>query len=520
MASTRSTTDKRRPRKGGLLALAALAGVATLAGGVAGVWAQQARQPQPTTPSTSTVGGSLADASGSQQASPTPATAQTATDPDLEDNGLTTATLRAASQARVAEDIPPGTRIGKVSDAPAPAEDMGRLNLREASVDGLRTRLDPTRNDAPGIRFGSFTLKPSINQSINAESRRDGQSRQNRGYLETGVNATLTSDWSRHQLTVTGQGAWQKNIAGEGSTDPFADVQADLRLDVSHLTTAHLRAGYRIEREDASDPNAVANATTQSTVQQFSLGSSVEHDFGILRGSARIDGTRYSYGDVDLDNGTVLSMKDRNRNVGVATARMGYVLSPALIPFIEASAGRGLYDERRDMSGYARSYTSWGGRAGLQVDFGEKLGGELALGYSRYAFDDDRLRDIGALTVDGLVNWSPQRGTNIATSLTTALEPSTTAGESGAIAYTLTSRATRELRNALVARLSGGLTLRNYPAGAATPDERVWFAGAGLTWDINRALALTGDVSYERTLRDSGINASVAKIGIGLTMRR
>ncbi|OQP86284.1 hypothetical protein BTR14_11365 [Rhizobium rhizosphaerae] len=520
MASTRSTTDRRRPRKGGLLAFAALAGGVTLSGGVAAVFAQQALQPAATQPAAQTGRTDPATASDLQQPAPALAATPAAGNPDGEDNGLTTATLQAATQARVAQEVPPGTRIGRVSDAPALNEDMSRLNLREASVDGLRPRLDPTRNDAPGIRLGSFTLKPSINQSVNAENRRDGTSGQHRGYVETGVNATLTSDWSRHQLTVTGQGAWQKNISGKGSTDPFADVQADLRLDVSHLTTAHLRAGYRADREDASDPNAVANATSQSVVQQFLLGSSVEHDFGVLRGSARLDGTRYSYGDVDLDNGTVLSMKDRNRNVGVATARMGYVLSPALIPFLEASVGRGLYDERRDMLGYARSYTSWGGRAGLQVDFGEKLGGELALGYGRYAFDDARLRDIGALTIDGLINWSPQRGTNIATSLTTALEPSTTAGESGAIAYTLTSRATRELRNALVARLSGGLTLRNYPSGSTTPDERVWSAGAGLTWDINRALALTGDVSYERTLRDSGVDSSIAKVGIGLTMRR
>ncbi|OLP61050.1 hypothetical protein BJF93_03040 [Xaviernesmea oryzae] len=511
MVSLISTSARRDRRLGRLLALLALAGVVVAGLESEAAQAQQMRQPSPATPVDT----------------PAPPSSD---DEDGADNGLSTATLQAATQARVAgtgardedaaSDLSSGGRIGRAGDAPAVGDDLARLNQREGSVDGLRTRLDPTRNDAPGIRLGTFTLKPSINQSINVENRRDGASREHRGYLETGVNATLTSDWSRHQLTVTGQGAWQKNISGEGATDPFVDIDADLRLDVSHQTTAHLKAGYRVEREDASDPNAVANATTQSTVQQFSLGSSIEHDFGILRGSARLDGTRYAYGDVELDNGTTLSLKDRNRNVGVATGRLGYELSPALIPFIEASLGRGLYDERRDISGYERSYTSWGGRGGLQVDFGEKLGGELALGYGHYGFDDGRLRDIGALTVDGLVNWSPQRGTNIATSLTTALEPSTTAGESGAIAYSLTSRATRELRNALVARLSGGLTLRNYPSGSATPDERVWFAGAGLTWDINRALALTGDISYERTLRDSGINAGIAKIGIGLTMRR
>lgn len=398
-------------------------------------------------------------------------------------------------------------------------EDMARTNLRENTVDGLRSQLDIDRNDAQGIRLGSFTLKPTLGQTYNFESNKTGDSKENRSYLETGLKGTLTSDWSRHQLTVTGEGTWQRNVSGSGETEPTADLEAALRLDLSEQTTATLKAGYHFEREDSSDPNAISRASSQSDVNQYTLGAGVERDFGILRGSAKVDFDRYTYGDVELENGGSLSRKDRNRNAGAVTVRVGYELSPALIPFIEASAGKSIYDLRKDMLGYERSYDSYGARAGIEADLGEKLNGEIALGYQTYRFDDERLDELRGFTVDGTINWSPQRGTNIAYGVSTGLDPSTTPGESGAMVYTLSSRATHELRTALVARLSNSLTFRNFPSGNSD-DEKVWLTGAGLTWDLNRYLALTGDVSYEHTDRDSGPSTNIARVGVGLTLRR
>ncbi|WP_421873833.1 outer membrane beta-barrel protein [Pararhizobium sp.] len=402
---------------------------------------------------------------------------------------------------------------------PTVDEDMARTNLRENTVDGLRAQLDIDRNDAQGIRFGSFVLKPTLGQTYNFESNKTGSSKENRSYLETGLKGTLTSDWSRHQLTVTGEGTWQRNVSGTGETEPTADIEAALRLDLSEQTTATLKAGYHFEREDSTDPNAITNASVQSGIDQYTLGAGIERDFGILRGSAKIDFDRYVYGDAELNNGGSLSLKDRNRNAGAVTVRVGYELSPALIPFIEASAGKSIYDLRRDTLGFERSYNSYGARAGVEADLGEKLNGEIALGYQTYRFNDNRLDDLRGFTVDGTINWSPQRGTDVAYGISTGLEPSTTAGESGAMVYTLSSRVTHELRSALVARLSNSLTLRNFPSGSSQ-DEKVWAAGAGLTWDLNRYLALTGDVSYERTTRETGPSTNVARVGVGLTLRR
>ncbi|MGO7428990.1 outer membrane beta-barrel protein, partial [Rhizobium ruizarguesonis] len=77
-------------------------------------------------------------------------------------------------------------------------------------------------------------------------------------------------DWGRHQLTVTSEGAWQKNVSGEGEEQPSFKINSDLRLDLPDDTTAHLIAGYNFYREDTDDPDAITNAAQQSDVQEFS----------------------------------------------------------------------------------------------------------------------------------------------------------------------------------------------------------------------------------------------------------
>lgn len=448
----------------------------------------------------------------------TPAGAQSLDNPPI---AGTATGIAAATGNTAAITDPEATGAVAASDLPpALDEDFNRLNRREETIDGLRRRVDPYEGQAPGIRIGTFVLKPALSETFNHERQKTGGRSESRSFIETGLKGSLTSDWSRHQLSVTGEGVLQNNTSGEGEEEPRADIDAELRLDLSDQTTARLTAGYSFEREDANDPNAIANAETQSGVNIYRLGAAVERDYGLIRGSLGVDFERRTYGDVELDNGTTLSVEDRNRNIGILDARVGYELSPALIPFLEASVGKSNYDLREDALGFERSYHSYAGRAGLEVDLGEKLNGELALGYETYRFDDDRLGDLRGFSADGRVNWSPQRGTDVLFGLATYLDPSTTPGDAGSINYELTNIVTRELRSTLVARLSNSLTLRNYPSDATSSDEATWRTSAGLTWDMTRYLALTGDVSYERTNRDRGESTDTARIGVGLTLRR
>lgn len=424
-----------------------------------------------------------------------------------------------ASQRPAIPDSQAGNDItGSILD-----EDIRRLNTREAPVDEMprrRAAESASTAETPGIPLGTFVLRPSVTQSINTETTKDGDTRQRRAFLETDAAATLTSDWGRHQLSVTSEGAWQRNISGEGEEQPSFKINGDLRLDLPQETVAHLTAGYNFYREDTDDPDAVANATQQSDVQEFSAGASVERDFGILRGTTALALTRSIYSDATLASGATVALSDRNQTTGTLRGRVGYELSPALIPFIEATIGRTLYDETRDSAGYERSGHSYGVKAGVEVDLGEKLKGEVGIGYAMADFEDNRLSSIDTATLDASLLWSPIRGTDVNLDLQTSIQPTTTAGESGYVSHALTTTVTHQLRDNLVGTMIGGVVWRDYPTDSTINDELVYTAATGLTWNINRYLDLTSTLGYELTTRKEGTDSQQWRAGVGLKLKR
>ncbi|MFN7102226.1 MAG: outer membrane beta-barrel protein [Pseudorhizobium sp.] len=390
-------------------------------------------------------------------------------------------------------------------------------DLLDSPADDLVTEEAPVRpEDSTGIRIGTLLLRPSIGQSINRETIRDGDTQTKRNYSATTIRGTLTSDWSRHQLSVTGETIIERNFGGGDQPKPEGEIDANLRLDLANETIANISAGYDFEREENSDPNAIGGASVQSGVHQFSGGVTLERDAGILRGLAGLGVNREIYGDARLQDGSSLDLGDRDHTLVDGRLRLGYELSPALIPFVEVRGGRNFYDRTRDSAGYERSSWTYGGRGGVEFDFSEKLRGELGLGYERVDYDDSRLAALDGLTVDGRTVWSPQRGTELELALRTTLQDATAPGASGWVEYNAAATLTHQLRHNLVGRLTGGATERVFPQAS---DETTWITGAGLTWSLNRYLDLTSAVEYEYTDRAS-TDTRTLRAGLGLTLRR
>jgi hypothetical protein len=452
-------------------------------------------------------------------------TSASSTDPSAAPTTADSQATAPANQTSTSNDAPLNaplrlTGIDPTTTGSTLDNDLRRVNQRESAVDGLKARQYPGRADAQGIPLGTFTLRPSINQSVNIERDRTGDVKNNRTFLQTDLRSTLTSDWDRHALTITGEGVWQRNVGGTGEEKPTVNLNADLRLDLPADTTAHVTAGYQFYREDTSDPNAIAGASKQSAVNQYTAGLSLERDFGLLRGTTAVALTRSVYSNAVLSDGTTVTLSDRNQTAGTWRGRIGYELSPAIIPFVEVDLGRAVYDQTRDSNGYARSNQSYGGKGGVEVDLGEKFKGELGFGYQHTEFDDSRLSSVDSPTIDGSLAWSPQRGTDISVGLSTTVQPSTTAGLSGYTAYQLTSTVAHQLRDDLTAKLTGGTIWRDYPSNGNAADETEYDAAFGLTWGINRYLDLTGNVGYQLTTRDVGDSTRQLQAGIGLTAKR
>jgi len=400
------------------------------------------------------------------------------------------------------------------------AASLGRQNDRVGTVDDspLNTATDETA--VPGFMLGSLILRPTLAERVVHESIDYGASKTSRVYSETTLSGTLQSDWSRHQLTVDGSGTFQKNLSGTGTEFPSANVDARLDLDLLNDMTGILGAGYSYSQESRTDPNAIAGATTQSGIHELRASIGLQKDLGVLRGTTSLEVTRRIYGDATSATGNSIVVDDRDTLGGELTARIGYVVSPALIPFLEASVGRENYDQRIDNTGSERSSTTYGARAGAEFNFGEKLSGELAAGYVLRSIDDANLSDLSGLTLDGEVNWSPRRGTNLMAGLSTSLESATTAGESGSVVYGVDTALTQQIHSAVVARLGASAGIRDYDARSGRSNQKSYGVSSGLTWTINRYLDLEADASYTRTTEPGVTDEETTRVGLGLRLRR
>jgi len=400
------------------------------------------------------------------------------------------------------------------------AASLARQNARVGTIDDLP--LDTSTDEAavPGFSFGTLTLRPTLDQRVVHESVRYGSDRTRRTYSQTTLSGTLQSDWSRHQFRADGSGTWQKNISGTGTETPSADINAQLNLDLINDVTAILGTGYSYSQESRTDPNAISGATTQAGIHELRASAGLQKNLGLLRGSTTLDITRSIYSDATLADGTNVLLDDRDTLGAEVTARIGYEVSPALVPFLEAYVGREKYDQRVDSTGAERSSKTWGVRAGAEIDLGEKLSGEFAAGYVLRELDDANLADLSGLTVDGELNWSPTRGTDLNLGLATTLESATTAGQSGAIVYELDSTLSQQIRNDLVARLGATASYRDYDSGSGRNNQRSYGASAGLTWSVNRYLDLEADASYEQTRETGGTDEETMRVGLGLKLRR
>ncbi len=473
-----------------------------------------------------------------------PASAQLSDDTDqllrglIEDDGRTGAERRRAERVAVdeeeqaneqqeAEDGDAGDTSAELDDTTTgaveavqrtgPVQWFGRENPTQPTVDTVVRKPDPDPYAAVGMRIGTFILRPTLTQQLGHESVLDGEAKTARSLSRTTLAAELESDWSRHQLKISGQQVIDITLSGDGPEDPSTSVDAELRLDISSTTTANLFFGYDFRREDQTDANSVENAVAQSDVHSFEGRAGIEHSFGSWRGRAAFTAMRSTYGDVELDDGEELSQSERDNNSYRMVLRAGADNGAVLRPFAEVEGTLIDYDETEDANGYQRSSKGFALRAGAVFDRGEKWNGELSAGYIQRNYDDPRLEPIGAFAIGGFANWSPERDTVVRLGLNTSIEDSTTADVSGSVYYSASADITRKVRENFITRMNGQLGWRRYYGDL--PDETVIVAGAGFTWWLNRNVGIDGEVSYEKTMSEDTDNDDIY-VGLGMKFQR
>lgn len=400
------------------------------------------------------------------------------------------------------------------------AQRADKDNLPEAAIERRFVKPDPEPFAPLGIRAGTVTLRPSISQGIRATTNADDSSDGKSAVLsETRLRMRATTDWSRHSAFLDFDGTYDKTISGEDYSAPNIGLRGGFKLDLGERTTVTGEGGYRYRQEDASAPTAVIGASNRPAVQELDATLGVRHEFGRFFGEVKGKVDHTTYGKAEFPDGTTISQKDRDNTFASIALRGGFEMSPAIKPFAEVEIGKLMYDQTEDSNGYRRSGLRTALRGGIEADFGEKLSGELALGYLRQGIDDNRLSDVDGVSVDGAIKWSPQRGTDVNLGLLTRVEGATAPNDSGSIFYEGRLGIKRQIRSNLSVNAELTTSLRDNKDGSGL--DKGFGAEVGATYWFNRFLGL--DVSARHRITRSEVDTrqtTESSVYMGLTLQR
>jgi hypothetical protein len=371
-----------------------------------------------------------------------------------------------------------------------------RTNQREQAIEGLRQKPDDDPYAALGIPAGGFILRPSLETGLtgttNANSSHGGK-----GAIlsESTLRLNAISDWSDSKATIDAFGSFRKSISGQDVSEPSAGINASLEVPLGKDYVARGTFGYSLTPESPSSPGFIAGTVGEPLTQSITGSLGIEKQAGKLRLGLTGNVERDVYGDAKLVGGGTVSQHERDSTLVSATLRAGYEVSPALVPFVEGEIGRRYYDLTADSAGFRRSADRIGIRAGVALDFGEKLRGELSAGYLREKADDPRLPAIAGPSINTALNWSPVRGTTVALNSSTIVEGTTTSGDSGDLLYSSELSIERQMRANLTGTASIGGLYRDY--SGSNGHDFIWNAELGMTYWLNRYFGITGRLRHE-----------------------
>ncbi len=437
---------------------------------------------------------------------------------------ITTGSVNAASRSNTNLRSTSAPRQNAVGSLDVNGQLDPRSNLPATTVEGGGARATSNPYAAIGLRVGTFDLFPTVEQSVGYSSNADeDENGSSSGFSQTSVGLRLQSNWSIHQFQAELAATYQRFFNGESQSLPTAYADASLRLDIGSDYTATIRGAYDLITESASSANldtgSTATIVDRPNVQTLTASAELAREEGRLRISLRGSLDKTKYEDTSLSDGSKLLQRDRDNVLAGVTARLSYQASGAISPFVEGSFGQRIYDLKVDRNGNRRDGNAYALRGGLELDFGEKLTGQLALGYAVEEFEDNNISELSGLIIDGSLSWSPLRLTTITATATTTLDGSSNVDDNGSILYIGNLGVSRQVRPQLTLDAILTAALQDYDTSGRR--DITLGANAGYTYWFNRFVAATGRVSYQTVdSNEAGSSYDVGSVMFGLRFQR
>lgn len=383
----------------------------------------------------------------------------------------------------------------------APATPAAQAVVQTFPYDPLKIkpREDPFYSNMVGIPYASFLLYPEIVLTHGYDSNIYAERKNETSDLVTTISPVLVakSKWDRHTLNF-GMGA-DADIYMHHSAENVTDywLGAGGQFDFSENSYVFGNLFHSHNHEDRGSADAVPGLTpTQYNSTEANVGFARKD--GAISTSARLDSEKL---DFSTPAGAVspYNNDDRSRRQDSVVARVGYAVSPALEPFIQAEADARRYDKTLDDNGFQRSSDGYRVALGMEFRPSPNLQGEAYIGQMHQKFDDSRFADVNQPYFGADLSWKPLAGTTATAFLERTLEETTVSGASSSVDTTLGAKVEKVLSQNMLVNGRMAYTRSDFK-GVGRNDE-ILDAGAGLKYYVTPTVFLGAD--YRFVNRDS-----------------
>jgi hypothetical protein len=357
---------------------------------------------------------------------------------------------------------------------------------------------DRSAYDPVGLRIGAWRLDAAATAGVGSSSD-DG------AFWSAGGDLRLASEWDRHAAALSLRGGVQSFLDG-APDDPAFDARIDGVVDLTETDRIGLGAGWSLSREDDSDPDVLVGQP-ETDVHVLSATIGYERRAGLIGLDLR--------GAVDRE----LYTDDAGRDdvVASATLRLSLENGAILRPFVEASLFTRRPDEDTDAAGYRRAGNGVELKGGLAID-GDRLDGEVALGWVTESFEDDRLETIGSLVVEADLAYAVTPLVTATLAADTLLDSTSVPGASGSVTHEVEAGIAYALRPNILLDAGAGFSYEAYVGTDLV--VRTTTVSAGAAWALNPALVLSLEAEQSFSEETGATDDRETSISAAVTVRR
>lgn len=369
-----------------------------------------------------------------------------------------------------------------------------------------------------GTRIGSFVLFTTVESDIDYNSNLFASPvALGDTSLEVRPAARLASTWSRHALEVRASGDFSFHDRYPSENDRAYLVEGLGRLDVTSFSNFQGLIAHEEAQESRSAINAEA-AGSRPDVTVDRLRGAFNQRFNRLSVQLRGSMIDTSYGPTYFNTFSV-SNADRDFTLYEQAVRPKWEFSPYLFAFADIAFNQRYYNIPAQSDGLFRSSTGQRYRFGLSFGtVGEKLRGDISLGYGVQTPNVPVLQPIDGLLFDAALTWRATPLTTVAINATSEVAETITAFSGGVMERTYGLEARHNFSKYWVGIAGVGLMTRDY-VGAGITDTQITGA-VGTEYYLNRYAVLFA--RYEHTQFDSSQPLStymVEEVQAGVRLR-